>query len=308
MSRAHAFDGIIVIDKPSGPTSARVVAQVKRLLGAKRVGHTGTLDPMATGVLPLCVGRATKIAGYLLAGDKGYAGEITFGVETDTLDRQGEVVAQAIPLAKNISFDDVVAAAASFCGEIKQVPPMFSALRKNGVRLYKLARAGKNLELEPRSVRIDRFSIEEFIASTHLAQGPRVRFTIQCSKGTYIRSIARDLGQLLGCGAHLSELRRIRAGQFGLDVAIPLDQLSPMLADKRHVSLREALAHMDSIVVEDDVVGRIGNGLNLRWDQLGQTRPIPDKQFCIVTTDSWLLAIASVKDGLLSYERVFSRS
>ena len=176
--------GVLIVDKPAGITSAAVVARVKRLLGARKVGHAGTLDPMATGVLVLCVGDATKIAGYLLADDKAYDGELELGVATDTLDADGTVTARDADGAARVTRALLVDAMAALTGDIDQVPPMYSALKQSGVRLHALARAGVEVDRPPRRVRVDRFELLAF-------EPPRARFSVDCSKGTYAQPGAR---------------------------------------------------------------------------------------------------------------------
>lgn len=206
--------GILVVDKPGGMTSADVVARVKKILGATRVGHTGTLDPMATGVLPIAVGEGTKLAPFLLAEDKAYEGELELGFTTTTLDVEGEVTGRADP--SGVTAEGLRAAMAAWVGDHAQIPPMVSALKHGGRRLYELAREGKEVERAPRAIHLKHFELLSFSA-------PRGRFRVACSKGTYVRSLVRDVGEALGCGATLTALRRTQAGRFGLDMAIPLD-------------------------------------------------------------------------------------
>jgi tRNA pseudouridine55 synthase len=199
------MDGVLVLDKPAGLSSAAAVDRVKRALGADRAGHGGTLDPIATGVLPVCLGAATKLAPYLLADDKAYEADGVLGVATDTLDRTGRVIAE-----RPVAVDEAAlrAALARRTGEQDQVPPAFSALKQGGVRMYERARAGEQVELAPRRIRIDRIELLAF-------EPPRFRIAVACGKGTYIRSLIRDLGDDVGCGAHLAELRRTRSGGSG---------------------------------------------------------------------------------------------
>lgn len=209
--------GFLVIDKPAGWTSFDVVARARRLLGTRKIGHAGTLDPAATGVLPLAVGHATRVLEYLAVADKTYRAEITFGVETDSHDRDGQVVAERD--ASALCRERVEAALARFRGAIAQVPPMHAAIKVNGQRLYELARRGEEIERDPRLVVISRLEL--------LVWAPPVATVLAvCSKGTYIRALARDLGAETGAGAYLSNLVRTRAGPFTLDEAITLDALA----------------------------------------------------------------------------------
>lgn len=197
--------GIVVLDKTTGLNSNAALQQVKRLYEANKAGHTGSLDPLATGVLPICLGEATKVSQFLLDADKQYRVRIKLGVRTDTCDSEGTVIEEIDPMA--VEREQVVEALKAFEGEIEQLPPMYSALKKEGVPLYKLARQGKTVEREPRRVTIHRIELTAFIDR-------EVELEIDCTKGTYVRTIADDLGQSLGCGAHVVALRRTRAGDF----------------------------------------------------------------------------------------------
>ena len=206
--------GVLLIDKPGGMTSHDVVMRVRRILGVKKIGHTGTLDPMATGLLPLCIGGATKIARFLEGGEKEYRATIKFGVETDTYDAEGKVVAESD--TSGVSEEMVLEALAQFKGKIQQIPPMYSAVKIGGTPLYKLARKGITVEREPKEVEISDIDVEEFTM-------PLLTMRITCSKGTYIRTLCHDLGSVVGCGAHLVALRRTRSGYFSIQDAITLD-------------------------------------------------------------------------------------
>ncbi len=206
--------GVLVIDKPGGMTSHDVVMRVRRILGVKKIGHTGTLDPMATGLLPLCIGGATKIARFLEGGEKEYRATIKFGVETDTYDAEGKVVAESD--TSGVNEEMVLEALTQFKGKIQQIPPMYSAVKIGGTPLYKLARKGITVEREPKEVEISDIDVEEFTM-------PLLTMRITCSKGTYIRTLCHDLGSAVGCGAHLVALRRTRSGYFSIQDAITLD-------------------------------------------------------------------------------------
>ena len=195
-------------------TSHDVVMRVRRILGVKKVGHTGTLDPMATGLLPLCIGGATKIARFLEGGEKEYRATVKFGVETDSYDAEGKVVAESD--TSGVSEEMVLEALTQFKGKIQQIPPMYSAVKIGGTPLYKLARKGITVEREPKEVEISAIDVEEFTM-------PLLTMKITCSKGTYIRTLCHDLGSVVGCGAHLVALRRTRSGYFSIQDAITLD-------------------------------------------------------------------------------------
>ena len=246
------MNGLVLIDKPEGLTSADVVRRVKRRVHVK-VGHLGTLDPFATGLLPLCLGEATKIAQFLNTADKQYTGEIRLGWSTTTGDRTGERLDTA-PVPE-LSQADLGAVAERFTGDLLQTPPMYSALKRDGVPLYRLARRGVEVERSPRPVRIDRLRVEQ-------AGSDALRFSVACSKGTYIRVLAEDIGIALGSRGHLAALRRTAFGGFQIDAAAPLASLetSDALPPPGFVSLRAALAHLPTVPIDDDVAIAVRQG------------------------------------------------
>jgi tRNA pseudouridine55 synthase len=209
-------DGVLLVDKAEGMTSHDVVAIVRRRLGIKKVGHCGTLDPIATGLLLITIGRGTKVQDLLMSEDKEYAGTLTLGMVTSTQDRQGEIVDQR-PVPE-LSEDEIRGAFEKFRGDFYQMPPMVSAKKHGGVPLYKLARQGKTVEREPRLVHVYRYSIDR-IAS------PEIDFSVVCSKGFYVRTYVHDIGQDLGCGAHLKSLRRTKSGRFDVANAVSVDEI-----------------------------------------------------------------------------------
>ena len=216
-------DGAILVDKPAGPTSHDVVDLVRSQFGVRKVGHCGTLDPNATGLLVIVLGRATKLSEKLMADDKLYAGAIRFGVSTTSYDADGEITAtQPVP---PLTLEQLNTAAAEFVGDVMQTPPMVSAVKQDGVPLYKLARRGVEVERKPRLVHIYRFQFAEYVE-------PLGWFRIACTKGTYVRAIAHDLGRKLGCGAHLARLRRLASGKFDVTDAIELEQLLKLNPDE----------------------------------------------------------------------------
>jgi tRNA pseudouridine55 synthase len=216
MSLTATPDGVLLVDKAAGMTSHDVVAIVRRRLQMKKVGHCGTLDPIATGLLLLTLGRGTKIQDLLMSEDKEYSGTMILGVTTVTQDSAGTVT-QERPVP---SFDEATVRAAfeKFAGDFYQMPPMVSAIKQGGVPLYKLARQGKTVEREPRLVHVYRYSIDRLAL-------PEIDFTVVCSKGFYVRTYAHDIGETLGCGAHLKNLRRTKSGRFSVDGAITVDEL-----------------------------------------------------------------------------------
>jgi tRNA pseudouridine55 synthase len=216
MQEFSALDGAVLVDKPSGPTSHDVVDAIRRKFGIKKVGHCGTLDPNATGLLIIVLGRGTKLSERLMGDDKVYEGTVKFGEVTDSYDCDGEITA-ALPVMP-MTLDELNEEAAKFIGDLMQVPPMVSAIKKNGVPLYKLARKGIEVEREPRLIHVYNFRFTEYTE-------PFGKCRVACTKGTYIRSLAHDLGQKLGCGAHLTELRRCASGKFDVADALPLDAI-----------------------------------------------------------------------------------
>lgn len=242
---APALHGFLVIDKPAGWTSFDVVARARRLLGVRKIGHAGTLDPAATGVLPLAVGNATRVLEYLTEADKAYLAEVTFGITTDSHDRDGVVTSVAD--ATFLTAEGVEQALAGFRGAIAQIPPMHAAIKVNGQRLYELARRGVEIERAPRPVVIKRLTLEAWAP-------PVATLLVECSKGTYIRALARDLGEVTRAGAHLSRLIRTRTGPFTLDHAITLEDLAaaalPMAWPELAVAADVVLADWPVLVLD----------------------------------------------------------
>lgn len=294
-----SLHGVLVVDKPGGMTSARVVSQVKRALGVKRIGHTGTLDPMATGVLPLCIGEGTKIAGYLLASDKAYEGELVLGVQTDTLDREGQITGEDHDGAARVVRETLVAAMAALTGDLLQVPPMYSALRKDGKRLHALARAGQEVEREPRHITVQRFELLSF-------DPPRARFAVAVSKGTYVRSLVDDLGRALGCGAHLSELRRTQAGQFNISEAYSLEEILAGGLRTDLIDPARAIDHMPALVVPTALIRDIADGKRLQWQAVSELPAIEGVFTLLHPENAALIAIACIEEERLRYCRVFN--
>jgi tRNA pseudouridine55 synthase len=260
------MDGLLIIDKPRGLSSHDVVARARRQLGEKRIGHAGTLDPMATGVLVLCVGQATRLSEYLLGEDKTYEGVIKLGERTNTDDAEGEVI--AVRLVPPISDDDLRRLEAGFSGEITQVPPQFSAIQKGGRRAYALARKGEVVALEARRVMVHSLTLTcgQWAMGSELDSSHTSLFTahIRCGSGTYIRSLARDIGESLGCGGHLVALRRIESGHFTLDDAVTLEQLdAASKAGTAHALLLpmdRAVANWPEVMLDEAHANKIRHG------------------------------------------------
>ena len=264
------MDGILNINKPSGITSFGVVSLVKRLSGERRVGHAGTLDPAATGVLPVCLGQGTRVIEFLVDTTKAYRAEIELGVTTDTYDAEGRVTQQGD--TTGIGRIQLESALVSFCGQIQQVPPLYSALKHQGKPLYELARAGIAVELRSRPVSIHQLELIDWqpCSPSLLNSGrraPSVTIEVVCSKGTYIRSLAHDLGQLLGCGAHLRNLIRLRCGLFDIKEAVSLPQLEDAFRygywQQFLYPIDSVLLDLTAIVVSDDEEKDIRNGRTL---------------------------------------------
>jgi len=271
-------NGVLVIDKPGGITSHDVVQRIRKLLKTSKVGHLGTLDPMATGVLPLCIGKATRMGQFLASSPKEYTGEIRFGFATDTYDREGERIGEERPLNQDRA--QVEEAIRPLIGAFDQMPPLISAKKIGGEPSYKLARRGMPIQSPAVPVEVERFELLRF-------EPPLATFRIVCSAGTYVRSLAHDLGQQLGCGAHLESLRRLRSGDFGIEDAVRLDQ-----ATAGHViPMGNLLVQYPSITVEGDVEEdrvRHGNPV-LTGVKSGLAR--------IFNKEGEFLAVASVESG-----------
>ena len=238
--KGRQVDGLLVLDKPTGMSSNAALQQAKRLFGAAKAGHTGSLDPLATGVLPLCFGEATKFSQFLLDADKGYESNFVLGVGTDTADADGAVIARAS--AAHLAEGAVTQAMATLTGAIEQVPPMYSALKVDGQPLYKRARAGEQVERAARPVEIYGFELLSFEPGEQLRLGVKVR----CSKGTYIRTLAEDLGAALGVPAHVATLRRCQSGPFALDDCVTPEQLTAVKASGADTDLDALLQPIES--------------------------------------------------------------
>jgi tRNA pseudouridine55 synthase len=293
------IDGLVVVDKPAGWTSHDVVGKLRKIYGQRRVGHAGTLDPDATGVLLVGLGRVTRLMRFLQDTTKSYRGRVRFGIATDTLDASGAVLEQTeMPVTR----EQVERVATSFVGEIEQVPPMVSALKVQGKRLYELARRGVEVERDARRVRIDRLAVETFEPGPH----PEATIVVDCSSGTYVRSLAADLGTALGGYAHLAGLRRLRVGSFAVAEAHPVDEVE---ADAARVLLspRAAMRDLAPIVVRDDEVRAVSHGATFAAHTL-----VPDDAgegpFAVVDDSDQLLAVyerrgAGVKPAVVLAEQ-----
>jgi tRNA pseudouridine55 synthase len=255
-------NGLLLIDKPEGPSSAHVVRKVKDILGAKKVGHLGSLDPFASGLLLLGINEGTKVADVFLGASKSYHGVMVLGVRTDSQDSTGKVLeVRAVPA---VGLTELRALEEKFTGDLQQIPPMFSALKKGGVRLYKLARQGKEIPRESRPVRIERLRLRQL-------NDCEIAFDVTCSRGTYVRTLAADMGEFLGCGAHLKSLRRIACGHLTVDRAVTLDQLEQLDPEMNTplLALEIALNHLRGVTWDGRLLSRLRLGQQEILRQLG---------------------------------------
>jgi len=283
------MNGLLVLDKPAGCTSHDVVAIVRRATGEKSIGHLGTLDPMATGVLPLLLGKYTRLAQFFGQAEKHYEGHIRFGFATDTFDAEGECVGEQRPLTK--SLDELRRLATVFRGEMDQVPPVFSAKKINGVPAHKLARAGVEVPVKAARITIHHFELTSL-------EGDTAAFVLQVSAGGYVRSVAHELGQMVGCGAHLAALRRTRAGAFSLAGAVTVEQLkqaaSPAEIEAMLPHPRTLLPEMPSVTVDEQLAGRLRNGMQVNLPEFSQAPLVK-----VFTTPTEMLAIVRRVAGTL---------
>jgi tRNA pseudouridine55 synthase len=277
----EGVDGLVVVDKPAGWTSHDVVARLRRIYGLRRVGHAGTLDPDATGVLLVGLGRATRLLRFLTETGKVYRGEVAFGVATDTLDAAGtETGRQPMP---GLAAADLEAVLPRFLGTIQQVPPMVSAIKVDGRRLHEMARKGETVERAPRTVRIDRIEIEGFTAG----EFPRVQLLVECGSGTYIRSLAADLGEATGGCAHLAWLRRLQVGPFPVEEARTLEEIAES-PEKVLLPLVEAVRHLPRLDVDGETARGVAHGAVFPVTALSGADTGP---FAVVGPDGRLLAL-----------------
>ena len=293
--RGDRVNGVLLLDKPVGITSNRALQTARRLLNARKAGHTGTLDPMASGLLPVMLGEATKFSADLLDADKSYRATVRLGVTTTTGDAEGEVVQRH---AVDVEAGAVERALARFTGEIEQVPPMHSALKREGRPLYELAREGIEVERAARAVRIHGLRLIDHAGDTLVLD-------VECSKGTYVRVLAEDIGKALGCGAHLAALRRTRVGPLAIDDAVELAALEGMGLDVRRSCLRpvdELLATLPSVALDAALTERFRQGQRLAMDAQprgGRVR--------VYGADNTLLGTATVNEwGVVGPERLIS--
>lgn len=283
------MNGLLVLDKPSGLTSHDVVAIVRRATGEKSIGHLGTLDPMATGVLPLLLGKYTRLAQFFGQAEKYYEGSIRFGFATDTFDAEGTAAGDPQPLTR--SLEELRELSRGFHGEIDQMPPVYSAKKINGVAAHKLARAGVDVPVKPARIKIHDFRLLEL-------QGGVATFEMHVSAGGYVRSVAHELGQVAGCGAHLASLRRTQAGLFTLKESVTVEQLKQASGPEEIAALlphpRTLLPEMPAVTVDEQMAGRLRNGMQVNLPEFSQAPLVK-----VFTSPTDLLAITRRVAGTL---------
>jgi len=287
-------DFVLAVDKPEGPTSHDVVAAARKALSERRVGHTGTLDPFASGLLLLCVGRATRLAEYFSGLDKEYEAEARLGISTDTLDREGVVVAESEGWTE-VTEEALEAALGTLRGAIEQIPPQYSAKKVEGERAYKSARDGRRVELPPVPVTVHELTLTGF-------EPPFVRFRVRCSSGTYVRALARDLGAALGTGAHLTALRRTAVGSWSVEGALSLDDLAdPALVMDAAVEPLAALAHLPALEVDGAAAARLAHGQAVELPTAA-----PGTGVVAVAHEGALVAVGEAAEGVIRPRKVFA--
>lgn len=287
------LNGLLILDKPTGMTSHDVVAIVRRATGEKSIGHLGTLDPLATGVLPLLLGKYTRLAQFFCQNEKQYTGTISFGLATDSFDSDGTPAGEPQPLEK--TFAELQELSTKFQGDMDQTPPIFSAKKIGGVPAYKLARAGLPTPVKPARIHIHDFRLLALA-------GEEAFFTMTVSSGGYVRSVAHELGQLAGCGAHLSSLRRTRAGLFTLEQAITIEQLKTSTPEQLQALLphpRTLLPDLPSVTVDEQAAGRLRNGMQVNLPDYSKAPLVK-----VFTSPTELLAIARRVAGTLMHPQV----
>ena len=291
----HRLDGMLLLDKPTAMSSNLALQKAKRLIGAKKAGHTGTLDPLATGLLPICLGQATKFSRFLLADDKAYDVTLTMGAATDTGDAEGQVIARSeVPILSSLQWQSVLE---QFLGPSMQVPPMYSALKQNGQPLYKLARQGKTVERPARAIHIHTMTY-------HSHQQDQLRFSVRCSKGTYIRSLAEDIADRVGSHAHVTALRRTKVGDFSIEHAYTLDELGEKVANSVNFSLipLDALVStLPAVSIDPDQALALAQGRSVQVHEQGLAADV-----AVFTGHSFTGIGALEEGGVLRPKRMLS--
>ena len=292
------MDGILLIDKPKGPTSFDVVRKVKKATRMRKVGHAGTLDPLASGLLVVCIGQGTKLVPYLMEGRKRYLARVALGAETETDDSEGEVTKRApVPLLNREQLEQIIP---RFLGKISQIPPKYSALKQNGEALHRKARRGDAVEVSAREVEINGIEILQ-------VDDQVFEIDVLCHKGTYIRALARDMARALGTCGHLSSLRRTESSGFAVENALSLEALDKeSVHEKKLLSLAEAIPSLPKVCPDRDQELSIGHGRAIEWPDAAKLKP--GEHVAVVTKEQTLLAIAKFSDNFLQPIRVFAAS
>ena len=296
------LNGIVNVYKPKGLTSHDVVSRLRKLLGIKKIGHTGTLDPDAEGVLPMCIGRATKTADMLTAADKEYLAEVTLGAATDTQDSSGTVIASADMDKLCIRAEDIQAAAEEFVGDIMQVPPMYSAVKVGGKKLYELARQGIEIERRPRPVRIERIDLSDFKPSE--SRAARFTMRVACSKGTYIRTLCNDLGERLGCHGHMSGLVRTKSGRFRVEQSYTLEKIEEMYREgdlSFFTPIDMVFSEYKSLTLSDRAAFKMCNGTQV----MSPPGAVEGETYRVYDKNGRFLTVSQVKNGRLNILKTF---
>lgn len=286
-------DGVLLVDKPGGPTSHDIVREARARLGLRRIGHAGTLDPFASGLLLLCLGPSTRISQYLSAMDKRYLATARLGVSTSTHDVNGDVVHDS-PAWRDLDEGTVVCALEAFQGSILQVPPRYSAKKVRGTAAHRRSRKGETVELEP--VPVEVYEMGEVRCAL-----PFVSFAVRCSSGTYVRALARDLGKALGTGAHLTTLRRTAVGSMSVRDAATAAELHEELPPTAHLSAARALAHLPAVRVGEEEAARLAHGQAIE----PALEPVPEADPVVALERGTLVAIGVARDGVLRPRKVF---
>ncbi len=279
------MDGILIIDKPSGITSHDVVDYIRKKTGMRRIGHTGTLDPNATGLLILCLGKATKLSEYFIALDKTYEGKMRLGVVSDSHDIDGNIIKENE--VGNISKKEIRKYLSNFIGEIEQIPPMVSAIKIGGKRLYKMAREGVTIEREPRKIKIHEFEI----ININL---PNIWFRVSCSRGTYVRTLCHDLGEKIGCGAILTELKRIKIGNYIIDKATPLESISTKEEIQKNLIPIEYALDLPRAIISTSGESLFKNGNKVKTEEILEINEGTDDLVQVFNRHGVFLGIANI--------------
>ncbi len=289
------MDGVINVNKPMGMTSHDVVGCLRKILNMKKIGHTGTLDPDATGVLPICVGRATKLSEMLMSSEKQYRAELTLGVSTDTQDSSGNILKQCDVSVSEAEIKKVIA---RFIGELEQIPPMYSAIKVEGKKLYELAREGVEVERQPRRITIYNIVIEKIDFDRNT-----IEMTVDCSKGTYIRTLCNDIGEALGCGGHMSALERTRSGRFYVENTVTLEEIEQKVQnnDLEFITPPEdVLSEYKKVILAEKNVWRVRNGI-----KISVAGTCEGEIYRLFDEKGIFLALAQQKDGTFVMLRTF---